>query len=138
MHVSGEDVFLHLPERIEWKGIYDNNLSWLLIASQPFAAERDEFVLVRCATSFGDHYRDHLFAQLGIRHAKHGHLGDRRVLRQYVFDLARVDIVASTDDELAQAPRDGEIAVATTVPKIPGLEPAVSAKASAVASGCLQ
>src|SRR5215216_349210 len=66
-----------------------------------------------------------LLAHLVVGDADDGGLGDRGVLVEDLFDLARVHVVAAADDHLLLAVDDEEVAVLVDLAHVAGAEPAI-------------
>ena len=70
------------------------------------------------------HGRADLFAQRLVRDAEHRRLADGRVLVEHLLELARIDVVATADDQVLLAIDDEVIAVLVDRRDVPGVKPA--------------
>src|SRR5947208_8186259 len=64
-------------------------------------------------------------ARHGVRHAHDRHLGDGRVRREQVLQLAGADVLALADDDVLPPPGDAEVALGVERAEVAGAEPAV-------------
>src|SRR2546422_5887091 len=64
-------------------------------------------------------------ARHGVRHAYDRHLGDGRVRREQVLQLAGADVLALADDDVLPPPGDAEVALGVERAEVAGAEPAV-------------
>src|SRR5690348_3421824 len=127
-HGSGEQVLLHFAKGVAGQGIHEDHAAWLLVAGEALTAVGRDLAGARPCAIFGHDHRDDLLTQVGVRRPDHGDLSHRRMPRQRLFHLTRVDVVAAADDQLAGAAGDGEVAVVADRAEIAGLEPAVRAE----------
>src|SRR6266536_5915947 len=98
--------------------MHENDPARFFVAGQLFAAESNDFVSCGSVALFWDNHRDYLFSHLGVGYPDHRYLGDCRVCRQHVLDLAWVDIVATTDNQFASATGDCVISIVTVPAEI--------------------
>src|SRR5262249_9344342 len=68
---------------------------------------------------------DNLLAIDGIGAANNCDLAHLGATQQDLFDLARCDILAATDDDIAEASGDVDIAVGILIAEIAGAKPAI-------------
>ena len=74
-------------------------------------AERDQCVLIDAGTSFAQHdYRRDAFSPFRIGDAEDDRFTNRRVTREDVLDLARVNIGAPADDHVVPAIKNVQMA----------------------------
>src|SRR4051794_16250529 len=72
-----------------------------------------------------DHVGHHLLAIDGIEPTDDGGLADGWRAFKHLFDLARRDVFASSDNDVAQATRDREVALFVLIADVTGAKPAV-------------
>src|SRR5262245_17073983 len=79
------------------------DLSRDLVRREPFAAEGAQLGLGRLLAAAEDDPRTNHFALGLVRHSRHTDFRDRRMCRDYLFDLARPDLVTAGLDQVLLA-----------------------------------
>lgn len=64
------------------------------------------------------------FARSCVRKAEHGCVGDVGMAQEHLFDFAGRDVLTIADDDVLQAPGDGDVSVIVDGAEISGPEPA--------------
>ena len=67
----------------------------------------------------------HALAPVRVLQSEHDGVGDRGVLVENVFDLARVDILTAADDHVLEAAGHGDVAARVHLAEVTGVQPAV-------------
>src|SRR5665213_1359020 len=80
---------------------------------------------VRIDRILGDDIGDWNLAAEIVRHADHGSLQHAGILYQRLFDLARIDVEAAGDDQVAAASAQGVVAVGRPDCQIAGAKPSI-------------
>src|SRR5215210_978950 len=114
-----------LARRAHRKLVHEPDLPRVLVGGHLLLDVGLQLVLVDRLALLQHHRGAHLLAELVVRHADHGRLLDRRVLVQHLLDLARVDVVAATDDQVLLAVDDEEVAVLVHLGHVARAEPAL-------------
>ena len=99
-----------------------------LVLAQPLVAEREQLRLERSGPASSIDGLDDgldLLAELVVRDAEHGDVGDLRVRDQHVLGLLRVDVDAARDDHVGLAVGQVEVAVLVEVADVADRRPAV-------------
>src|SRR4051795_8372263 len=107
------------------QGVGQPHVAGVLVRSHPFLGPFAELVGGGGRAGLQHHRGPHLLAELRVRDADADHLRDGGVLVEGLFDLARIDVVATADDHLLLAVDDRVVAVVVLPREIAGAEPAV-------------
>jgi len=112
-----------LPGGTDGQGVDEPDPPRVLVGRDPATHELPD--LVRIGRTFRHNRRPNLLTQLGVRDADDHGRGDRRVLVEDLLDLAGVDVVPASDDQVF-SPVDDEVVTVLVDPcQIAGAEPAV-------------
>jgi ADP-ribose pyrophosphatase YjhB (NUDIX family) len=107
--------------------------TWSLVGGQPVAGSSAQ---LRLRSGADDECR-HDLAPLVVGHTHHGDVSHPWHLSQHVLHLAGVDVEPTSDDQLAEAADEVQIAVATPLTGVSGAEPAVVGEGRPVGLGVL-
>src|SRR5581483_487065 len=94
----GQQMLLWLPHCVARYSFYGNESPRSFERSQRFPAALLECRRIHFRTGDEKGHRD--FAAYPLRHSDHGCLGHFRLFEQYFFDLPRIDVEASTNDQI--------------------------------------
>ena len=114
-----------LPGRPLGQGVHQPDPPRILVRRDPVPGERAQFLWCRAGARLQRHSGADLLAQIRMRDADHGHLGDGRVLVQHLLDLPRVHVVAAPDDQVLLPVDDVVVAVGVHPGHVAGAEPSV-------------
>jgi hypothetical protein len=117
-------------------------VAWILVRRDSALGELAQLILGDLGTGLKRDRRPDLFAKLWVRDPDHRGLPHGGVLVEHFLDLARIHVVAATDDQLLLAIDDEEVSIFVDAFDVTAVEPAVVVDRlgcpSAVASGRLQ
>src|ERR1043165_1401736 len=116
-----QQMFLDFPERRARQRLDADEAPRHLERRELLAAAAGELALVGVA----DDERDRELAADRVGHADDRGLVDLRLLEEELLDLARIDVEAARDDEVALPPAQGDVAVVRALREVAGAEPAV-------------
>src|SRR5436305_14152019 len=114
-------MFLDLAERRARQRVDADEAPRHLERSQLLAAAAGQLALVEVADDEGDRQ----LAAHRVGHADDRGLADLWLLEQELLDLARIDVVAAGDDQVALSPAQRDVAVLGALREVAGLKPAV-------------
>src|SRR5260221_2588118 len=90
---------------------------------------RNDLIRSECHAGIHDDASHHQLAPLGVRDCEPRRLANRRMLVQYRFDFAAIDVLATCDDHVFQAIEDVEVALGIPIANVAGPEEPVTERA---------
>src|SRR5579872_1141103 len=123
---GSQQMLLHFAQRIARKFVDDDKSPWAFKGGKFFAANRFERVRITSASQVGAGndvgYRDFAAYAIGLGcDGRFGHLG---LFHEKLFDLARIDVEDTRDNQIATASAQGVVTVGRALRDVTGFEPA--------------
>src|SRR5262245_24344001 len=125
--ISGRDdlALEYLASRRLGQCLDDPHPAWVLVRCDLALDVIDKLLRIDGGVWFERHHGGHLLAELRVREADDGGLCNSRMLVQDLFDLPRIDVVATANDQVLLPVDDCEVAVLVDPAYVPGAEPPI-------------
>ena len=114
-----------LAGRVAWQVVDEDDLRRALVPGEVVTGVVDQRVLVDVATRHQHGVGLDRFALVGVGHAEHADLGDRRMALQHLFDLGREHVEARHDDQVLGTVDQVQVPVAVHHADVAGAEPPI-------------
>ena len=123
-----QHIFLHFPHGIPRQIVHEYDAFWQFELGETLFQHPDHGFFAQIRARLADDDGGDALAEIRVRTADHGALGDARQRIDLALDFLRIDIEAAGDDQVLGAPDDVHITALIDLADIAGDEEAVGAE----------